>query len=210
MQIYKKNHISTYQNEIFESQFIIQMKLFLHSLVTFCSIFRITCIAMNRKQYNTCVECYADKLFRFAFSSLRNREAAEDVVQESFARVWERLDGIDFAKAKSYLFTTAHHAMVDQVRQRMQTSSIEEIATLSDSKGIPYPDVNDILHKALATLPKAQCNALLLRDYEGYSYQEIGDITGMSEAQVKVNIFRARTALKNKLKSIDNLIDIEP
>ena len=51
---------------------------------------------------------------------------------------------------------------------------------------------------------------MLLRDYEGYSYQEISDITGMSEAQVKVNIFRARTALKNKLKSIDNLIDIEP
>ncbi len=167
-------------------------------------------IAMNRKQYNTCVECYADKLFRFAFSSLRNREAAEDVVQESFARVWERLDGIDFAKAKSYLFTTAHHAMIDEIRHRIQTSDIEEIAILSDPKGIPYPDVNDILHKTLANLPEAQRNALLLRDYEGYSYQEIGDITGMSEAQVKVNIFRARTALKNKLKSIDNLIDTEP
>jgi RNA polymerase sigma-70 factor (ECF subfamily) len=70
--------------------------------------------------------------------------------------------------------------------------------------------VNEVLHKTLATLPEAQRNALLLRDYEGYSYQEIGDITGMSEAQVKVNIFRARTALKNKLKSIDNLIDIVP
>ena len=163
---------------------------------------------MNRNQYNQCVERYADKLFRFAFSSLRNREEAEDVVQESFARVWERVDSVDFAKAKSYLFTTAHHTMVDEVRQRLRTSDIEEMATLSDPKGIPYPDVNDILHKALATLPEAQRNAILLRDYEGYSYQEIGDITGMSEAQVKVNIFRARTALKNKLKSIDNLIDI--
>jgi RNA polymerase sigma-70 factor (ECF subfamily) len=166
---------------------------------------------MNRKQYNTCVECYADKLFRFAFSSLRNREQAEDVVQESFARVWERLDGIDFAKAKSYLFTTAHHAMIDEVRHRQHFASIEDCLP-NDLKQIhnPYPDVNDVLHKALATLPEPQRNALLLRDYEGYSYQEIGDITGMSEAQVKVNIFRARTTLKNKLKSIDNLIDIEP
>jgi RNA polymerase sigma-70 factor (ECF subfamily) len=165
---------------------------------------------MDRSQYNQCVEQYADRLFRFAFSSLRNREQAEDVVQESFARVWEKVKTVDFAKAKSYLFTTAHHAMIDEVRQRQRTSDIEELATFADPKGVPYPDVNEILHKALATLPEAQRNAVLLRDYEGYSYQEIGDITGMTEAQVKVNIFRARTALKNKLKSIDNLIDIAP
>ena len=165
---------------------------------------------MDRSQFNQCVEQYADRLFRFAFSSLRNREQAEDVVQESFARVWEKRKTVDFARAKSYLFTTAHHAMIDEVRQRQRTSDIEEVATLTDPKGIPYPDVNDVLHKALTTLPEAQRNALLLRDYEGYSYQEIGDITGMSEAQVKVNIFRARTALRNQLKSIDNLIDTEP
>ena len=165
---------------------------------------------MDRHQYNQCVELYADRLFRFAFSSLRNREQAEDVVQESFARVWEKVKTVDFAKAKSYLFTTAHHAMIDEVRQRQRTSDIEELATFADPKGVPYPDVNEILHKALATLPEAQRNAVLLRDYEGYSYQEIGDITGMTEAQVKINIFRARTALRNHLKSIDNLIDIAP
>ena len=166
---------------------------------------------MDRHQYNQCVEQYADRLFRFAFSSLRNREQAEDVVQESFARVWEKVKTVDFAKAKSYLFTTAHHAMIDEVRHRQRFASTND-ATPVEAKTVqsPYPDVNDILHKALDTLPEAQRNAVLLRDYEGYSYQEIGDITGMTEAQVKINIFRARTALKNKLKSIDNLIDIEP
>ena len=49
---------------------------------------------------------------------------------------------------------------------------------------------------------------MLLRDYEGYSYQEIAEIAGLSESQVKVYIFRARTALKKELKSIDNLIDV--
>ena len=166
---------------------------------------------MNTEQYNQCVEQYADRLFRFAFSSLRNREQAEDVVQESFARVWEKLKTVDFAKAKSYLFTVAHHAMVDEVRQRQHFVSTEDYVPVEEkTTRVPYPDVNDILHKALTTLPEAQRNALLLRDYEGYSYQEIGNITGMTEAQVKINIFRARTALKNKLKSIDNLIDIEP
>ena len=164
---------------------------------------------MDRTQYNRCVEQYADRLFRFAFSSLRNREQAEDVVQESFARVWEKVENVEFEKAKYYLFTTAHHAMIDEARLRQRFVSAEDYTPAEEkTQAAPYPDVNDILHKALTTLPEAQRNALLLRDYEGYSYQEIGDITGMTEAQVKVNIFRARTALKNKLKSIDNLIDI--
>ena len=179
-----------------------------------CNFFHISpykYYRMDRSQYNQCVEQYADRLFRFAFSSLRNRERAEDVVQESFARVWEKVESIDFAKAKSYLFTVAHHAMIDEVRQRQRFTDIEACSP-NELKEVstPYPDVNDILHKALAGLPEMQRNAVLLRDYEGYSYQEIGNITGMSEAQVKINIFRARTALKNKLKSIDNLIDIEP
>ena len=166
---------------------------------------------MDRHQYNQCVEQYADRLFRFAFASLRNREQAEDVVQESFTRVWEHVEAVDFATAKTYLFTTAHHAMVDEVRLRQRFVSLEEqTPSIEDSAESRYPDVNDVLNKALATLPEAQRNALILRDYEGYSYREIGDITGLSEAQVKVNIFRARTALKNKLKSIDNLIDPEP
>ena len=166
---------------------------------------------MDRSQYNQCVEQYADRLFRFAFSSLRNREQAEDVVQESFARVWEKRETVDFAKAKSYLFTTAHHAMIDEVRHRQHFASTKDFSPTNDKTvQIAYPDVNDILHKVLDSLPEAQRNTLLLRDYEGYSYQEIGDITGMSESQVKVNIFRARTPLKNKLKSIDNLFDIEP
>ena len=73
-----------------------------------------------------------------------------------------------------------------------------------------YSDIQEVLHNALATLPEVQRNVILLRDYEGYSYQEIGKITGLSESQVKVYIFRGRTALKKQLKNIDNLIDLEP
>lgn len=164
---------------------------------------------MTRSQYNTCVDQYADGLFRFALASLRNREEAEDVVQDSFARVWEHRGAVDYAKAKTYLFTTAHHRIVDLVRQRHQETEVDALYQLSDSRGTTYPDVNKVIHKVMAALPEAQRTAVLLRDYEGYSYQEIGNITGQSESQVKVNIFRARTALRNVIKSIDNLIDIE-
>ena len=165
---------------------------------------------MTRSQYNTCVDQYADGLFRFVLASLHNREEAEDVVQDSFAKVWERLDSVEFAKAKSYLFTTAYHAMVDRFRKQSTVAEMDErIQMADDNANMPYPDVTEVLDKALATLPEAQRTALTLRDYEGYSYQEIGHITGQSESQVKVNIFRARTALKNIIKNINNLIDLE-
>ena len=163
---------------------------------------------MDRIQYNECVEKYADRLFRFVFSGLRKREEAEDVVQECFTRVWERLKQVDYSTAKSYLFTIAYHLMIDETRRQQQLSSIDDAPIIEpQSLTNTCPDVSQILEQALATLPEIQRTVVTLRDYEGYSYQEIGDITNLSESQVKVYIFRARTALKKQLKSIDNLID---
>ena len=167
---------------------------------------------MTKDEYNKCVQHFSDGLFRFVLSNIRNRETAEDIVQETFVKVWERRDGITFEKAKPYLFTTAYHALIDQTRRKENTAFVsEEAASFVNAQGgrTQYPDVQEVLHKALATLPKAQASVILLRDYEGYSYEEIGNIMGLTESQVKVYIFRGRTALKNYLKSMDNLIDID-
>lgn len=164
---------------------------------------------MNRSQYNKCVEQYADRIFRFALSSLRDEDKAKDVVQETFARIWEHVDTVEFERAKPYLFTTAHHLMIDEIRRCQKTEPLDA-TYIQESISNSYNDIQEVLHNALATLPEVQRNVILLRDYEGYSYQEIGEITGLSESQVKVYIFRGRTALKKQLKSIDNLIDVEP
>ena len=167
---------------------------------------------MTKDEYNKCVQHFSDGLFRFVLSNLRNRELAEDIVQETFVKVWERRDDIPMEKAKSYLFTTAYHTLIDQTRRKDYTAYVsEEAASFVNAQGGSphYPDVQEILHKAIATLPEVQASAILLRDYEGYSYEEIGQILNLSESQVKVYIFRGRTTLKNYLKSMDNLIDIE-
>ena len=167
---------------------------------------------MTKDEYNKCVRHFSDGLFRFVLSNLRNREMAEDIVQESFVKVWEKRDEVPKEKAKSYLFTTAYHTMLDQIKRKDYATSVpEEVAFAFQEPGRrdPYPDVQEVLHKALATLPKTQASVILLRDYEGYSYEEIGNILGLSESQVKVYIFRGRTALKNYLKSMDNIIDTE-
>ena len=69
-----------------------------------------------------------------------------------------------------------------------------------------YSDLNEILHEALERLPEQQKIAVMLRDYEGYSYKEIGEITGLSEAQVKINIYRGRIALKNYIGKIETVL----
>ena len=68
------------------------------------------------------------------------------------------------------------------------------------------PDLKEILNEALDRLPEVQKTVVLLGDYEGYNYAEIAEITGLSEAQVKVYIFRARKALKAYLKTLDLVI----
>lgn len=80
---------------------------------------------------------------------------------------------------------------------------VHEMEMVYDSH---YSDLNEILHEALERLPEQQKTSVMLRDYEGYSYKEIGDITGLSEAQVKINIYRGRMALKSYIGKIETVI----
>jgi len=69
-----------------------------------------------------------------------------------------------------------------------------------------YSDLNEILHQAISQLPEVQRTVILLRDYEGYSYEEIAEITGLNESQVKVYIFRGRLFLKNYIGKPERVI----
>jgi RNA polymerase sigma-70 factor (ECF subfamily) len=161
---------------------------------------------MNVSEYNQCVDDFSDGLYRFIVKHTRDSEKARDVVQESFAKLWQKVDEVDFAKSKSYLFSTGYHTMIDQIRKEKRRDTYE-----SDHRGLThsendYSDLNEILHEALDKLTEVQKSVVLLRDYEGYSYQEIGEITNLNESQVKVYIYRARLALKEYLVSIDYVI----
>ncbi|HCY00256.1 MAG TPA: RNA polymerase sigma factor [Bacteroidales bacterium] len=149
---------------------------------------------MTINEYNSCVDFYADGIFRFALKTLSDTDKANDVVQDSFERLWVKRSNVDYSKAKSYLFTTAYHACIDTIRDEKRTSRIEESPELSIDN--QYTDLQEILHAALNTLPEVQRSVILLRDYEGYSYSEIEEITGLNESQVKVYIYRGRLALK--------------
>jgi RNA polymerase sigma factor (sigma-70 family) len=158
---------------------------------------------MTIAEYNHAVDQYADGIYRFALKHLRDEDLAKDVVQESFARLWMKVDQVDAAKVKSYLFTTAHHAMVDEVRKSTRSTRMEEHHDNLRFTGQSEPDLKEVLDRALATLPAIQRSVVLLRDLEGYTYEEIAELTGLNLAQVKVYIYRGRTALKEYIGQLD-------
>lgn len=158
---------------------------------------------MTVADYNNAVDLHADGIYRYAVKHLRDAEAAKDIVQESYARLWMRVDKVEAAKAKSYLFTTAHHALVDEVRKSARSTRMVEHQDMLRSVSQEQPDLKELLDRALATLPAIQRSVVLLRDLEGYTYEEIAELTNLNPSQVKVYIYRGRTALKEYIGKLD-------
>lgn len=157
---------------------------------------------MTSDDYNQCVEKYADAIYRFAFRHLRTEDDAKEIVQISFEKFWMKHANIQLEKAKSYLFTIANNCIVDEFRKRKFTTDIETLNASDHPKTeLTSSDhrLKEILQKALDDLSPLLRTVLLLRDYEGYSYAEIGEVTNLNESQVKVYIFRARQTMKMKL-----------
>ncbi len=161
---------------------------------------------MTTAQYNQCVDRYSDGVYRFILKNMRDEEKARDVVQDSFEKMWIKVEEISFEKARSYLFTTAYHTMIDSIRKDRKQTPLEDQAINSHSCNNEYSGLKEVLDEALSRLSPDQRSVVMLRDYEGYSYDEIGRITGLSESQVKVYIYRARVFLKNYIGSMDAVL----
>jgi RNA polymerase sigma factor (sigma-70 family) len=161
---------------------------------------------LTTQEYNQTVDNVSDSLYRFLLKSSKNKMLSEDLVQESFEKLWIHHQEIEVNKAKSWLFTTAYRMFIDW--HRRESKQVDESPTEQQSPWV-HPvnhDLQSILHQALESLPLQQKQVVLLRDYEGYSYDEIGEITSLSESQVKVSIFRARKALKNYIGKLDLVV----
>jgi RNA polymerase sigma-70 factor (ECF subfamily) len=161
---------------------------------------------MTVKEYNRSVEEYADSVYRFIRGNLKDEERANDIVQDSYEKLWRNFTEIEYPVVKSWLFSTAYHLMIDIIRREKRIESLELMHEKELMYESQYSDLNEILHKALNLLPEQQKTSVLLRDYEGYSYKEIGEITGLNEAQVKINIYRGRVALKNFIGKIETVL----
>ena len=162
---------------------------------------------MTQQQYNECVNLYADNVYRFILKNLRHEEDARDIVQSAFEKMWRNREVVDNEKSKSYLFTVAYNQMIDHIRKAKRVSLTEVFTETSvGSNHQPPVNVQKTLREALNRLNETQRSLVMLKDYEGYSYEEIGKITGLNESQVKVYLHRARITLRNYLVSRENVM----
>jgi RNA polymerase sigma factor (sigma-70 family) len=162
---------------------------------------------ISESHYNDAVKSYARNIFRFVFKNVKNKEATDDLVQDCYLKLWQNRDKVDGTKIKSWLFSVAHHAMINYLKAEarktgLDTAEVNRISTESSQE----PDLKELIERALQELPPLQRSVILLRDYEGYNYKEIGDILQLSESQVKVYLFRGRQRMKDSIKTLNAVL----
>lgn len=150
---------------------------------------------------------HSNKLYGYAVKFLRNTEDAQDIVQDVFEKLWINRKKVEVEKAKSWMFTTAHNAMLNLVnkKQRTQLPGNENLPE-NVKKDANVFESNQLVERAVSILPPIQKSIILLRDLQGYSYEEIGEILDLSSSQVKVYLFRARNKIKKQLKGLTELV----
>jgi RNA polymerase sigma-70 factor (ECF subfamily) len=162
---------------------------------------------MNIEAFETRVLPVKNKLFRFAFRLLGSSEEAKDVVQEVLIKVWNgREQMADVQNMEAWCMRITKNLSLDRLRskQRRTTGPIEEGFEIRQEEMTPHERTEihenmQRINQMIAALPEKQRQVIHLRDIEGYSYNEICDMLELDMNQVKVNLFRARHAVREKL-----------
>ena len=160
---------------------------------------------MTEQDYNNCVDEHSNGVYRFIVKNIRNTQDAEAIVQSAFEKLWVNRERVTPLKAKSYLYTVAYHQMIDVIRKENKKPTTNEFMEVNQVTHQTSSELKQNLLSAINQLNPTQKSLVLLKDYEGYSYQEIGEIMNLSESQVKVYLHRARLFLKTQLLELEKV-----
>ncbi len=166
---------------------------------------------MNLEAFQNRVLPSKNKLFRFALKFLGNEEEAKDVVQEVFIRVWNGREQMNEVQNwEAWCMRITKNLSLDRIRSmtRRQTQSLEDGFNVRELSLTPHESTElhesmQSINSMIAALPEKQRQIIHLRDIEGYSYNEICEILELDMNQVKVNLFRARAAVREKIMKIN-------
>jgi RNA polymerase sigma factor (sigma-70 family) len=161
---------------------------------------------MTTKEFNTCADDFADGLYRFVLKNLKDPDTASDIVQDVFEKVWTSVSDIEFVNVKSYMYTAAYHAMLNQIRENNRLVTLDETTSDIQTEGEQYKGISDVLDQALKRLPMEKRIAILLIDYEGYDYERIGQIMGLDTETVRRHVYSARRRMKEYLVKFENVM----
>ena len=156
---------------------------------------------MTRAEYNDNIQYWSGNVLRFAVWNCGDRMRGEDAMQEAFARLWEIKEQVSVEKGLGFLLTVARRYLVDCFRHdavvaKAHAEMAQTAETTTEQKGY---GLSDEMLEALNSLPEVQRSIIQLRDVDGYSYKEIAQMLDLSDQQVQVYLFMARTNMKKYL-----------
>lgn len=170
----------------------------------------------DQQAFAELVDLYQDKLYHMAHRMLNNRQEAEDIVQDTFLRVYKNLDRFDETlKFSTWIYRIATNLCIDRLRKRKPAFSLDaesqEYEGLDGYSMIPsdnrtpeseliLSDTQRILHQAMESLPPKYKSVMMLRYIQDMSLQEVGDILGMPVTTIKTRVHRGREFLRKKLE----------
>ena len=167
---------------------------------------------MKKVSFRNDVLPLKNELFRLALRITLNRVEAEDIVQATLIKVWDRRfewESIDSIEAFS--LTVCRNLSLDRLRKKENSNDsledvniAEPVASSNPQDRMIQEDRVSLVRQIIDSLPEKQRSCMQLRDFEGKSYKEIAQVLDITEEQVKVNIFRARQMVKQKYLKLDN------
>jgi len=153
-------------------------------------------------QYQQAIAQYRQRVFSFAYYSLRTREDAEDITQDVFIRLWQHWRKIDHERMGAWLMRVAHNSVIDHTRRHKNEKqrvdlpdTLEDAVSVEDSE-LESQEFQQHLETAISTLNDPYRSIVIMRDIQGLSYQEIEQTLDLSQSQVKVYLHRARRQLR--------------
>jgi len=165
---------------------------------------------MKKVSFRNDVLPLKNQLFRLAIRITLSREEAEDIVQDTMIKVWDkRYEWSNIDSIEAYSLRICRNLSLDRLKKRdNQNDSLEEeqldtVHTSTPQDRLIDQDRLRVVKEIVDSLPEKQRSCMQLRDFEGKQYKEIADILGITEEQVKVNIFRARQAVKQRFQKIE-------
>ena len=167
---------------------------------------------MNKISFRNDILPLKDKLYRLAMRITLNERDAEDIVQDTLIKVWNRRERWDELESiEAFSLTVCRNLALDSIKRKGHGNpSIEDThAEKPDLTANPYEEMlqNDrvqLVRDIINALPEKQKTSMQLREFEGKSYREIAQIMEITEEQVKINIFRARQTIKQKFKNVED------
>jgi RNA polymerase sigma factor (sigma-70 family) len=161
---------------------------------------------VTTKEYNEQVDLLSDRLYRFALDLTWDISDAKDAVQDAFEMMWKERETIENKNMRSFLFTFVKHRFLNEKVRKEVSARANEVLWQETVNAKEYPDLKKVLNEAMDQIPVEERTAILLKDLEGYSYDEIAVLMNLQPVYIRKLVCRGRLALTKYLVSIENLL----